>query len=155
MAIDSKFLNDCLEKYLQDKLEQHFQTLDQEKKDPEAETTNRSLKKDPISANGSSVSASNDEAKKQAERYQYRVWQLKDRLSYGFFGPDSESLADDFIQQFNILVEKGSSDYYQVLREVLNTEIQFYTFLIQLSGEKNGFLSEYYQKILDSKKDAN
>ncbi|HMB32110.1 MAG TPA: hypothetical protein VKN82_09825 [Desulfohalobiaceae bacterium] len=154
MSIDSTFLNDCLEKYLRDKLDNYFQTLHQDKKDSEIKTTNRSSTGETKSVSKLYPAENNDETKKQAEKYQYRIWQLKDRLSYGFFGPDSESLADDFIDNFNILVEKGSNDYYQVLREVLNTEIQFYSFLLQQSGAKDDSISAYYQKLLNSSKDS-
>jgi hypothetical protein len=142
-------LKEWLEKYLLDKIERYFKLADQGNENPTSDNEHASFTNPSAPKEAAFSIGNNDEtSKKQAERYQYKIWQLKDRLSYGFFGPDSESLADDFIQQFKISVEKGSVEYYEILREVLNTEIEYYSFLLQQTGEVDGFLSDHYQKII-------
>jgi hypothetical protein len=75
---------------------------------------------------------------KLASYYQHRIWQLKDRLSCKVFGPDSESMTDNFLHNHNINIQRHSKEYYVIMRMVLTNEIKFFSYLKErLSGFKN------------------
>ena len=73
------------------------------------------------------------------DRYQHRIWQLKDRLSCEVYGPHTEGLVDTFLMRYGLSVPKHSKEYLWILRKVLQNEIRFYTLLMQrISGNHGG-----------------
>ena len=95
---------------------------------------------------------SREASRKRLERYQYAIWRMKDRLSYGFFGSSSEKLADDFLSRFGIAVEKHSEDYYSILKRVLQTEMDCYSVLMQQERESPEMILDYYRRMLKAHK---
>jgi len=95
---------------------------------------------------------SKEASRKRLERYQYAIWRMKDRLSYGFFGSSSEKLADDFLSRFDIEVKKHSEDYYSILKRVLQTEMDCYSILMQQERESPEMILDYYRKMLTGHK---
>ena len=81
------------------------------------------------------------------DRYQHRIWQLKDRLSCQVYGPHTEGLVDEFITKFGLGVAKSSKEYVWVLRKVLQTEIRFYAILMQRISADNGDECIYQRKM--------
>ncbi|MEF8822509.1 MAG: hypothetical protein V5A14_05545 [Desulfohalobiaceae bacterium] len=98
------------------------------------------------------TNTSNEASRKRLERYQYAIWRMKDRLSYGFFGSSSEKLADDFLSRFGIEVEKHSEDYYSILKRVLQTEMDCYSILMQQERESPEMILDYYRKMITGRK---
>lgn len=101
---------------------------------------------------GGKIDTSQEASRKRLERYQYAIWRMKDRLSYGFFGSSSEKLADDFLSRFGIEVDKHSEEYYSILRRVLQTEMDCYSILMQQERESPEMILDYYRKMLTGRK---
>ncbi|MFW5970721.1 MAG: hypothetical protein ACOCQT_01345 [Desulfovermiculus sp.] len=81
------------------------------------------------------------------DRYQHRIWQLKDRLSCQVYGPHTEGLVDEFIVRYGLQVSKSSKEYLWILRKVLQTEIRFYTLLMQRLSSENGDECLFQRKV--------
>lgn len=98
------------------------------------------------------TNTSNEASRKRLERYQYAIWRMKDRLSYGIFGSSSERLADDFLGRFDLEVDKRSEAYYRILRRVLQTEMDCYSILIQRENGDPETIRDYYREVLQGRK---
>ena len=143
MVPDEQTLSRCLEQYLRARLEEI----------PSSE---------PRASNPGSASGTNpgdrrretagEASRKRTERYQYAIWRMKDRLSYGFFGSSSERLADDFLARSGLEGEKHSEEYYRILRRVLQTEMDCYSILIQRENGDPETVRDYYRNILQGRK---
>jgi hypothetical protein len=81
------------------------------------------------------------------DRYQHRIWQLKDRLSCQVYGPHTEGMVDAFMARFGILAPKTSREYVWILRKVLQTEIRLYTILMQRMSIDHGQESLFQRKV--------
>ncbi len=143
MVPDEQTLSNCLEQYLQARLEEI----------PASESRSR---KPGSCANTSSGDCrretANEASRKRAERYQYAIWRMKDRLSYGIFGSSSERLADDFLGRFDLEVDKRSEEYYRILRRVLQTEMDCYSILVQRENGDPETIRDYYREVLQGRK---
>lgn len=128
-------VHECLSKHLQDKLE--------------AACTEQAKAGNPQNRGRTAE----EERAIALDRYQHRIWQLKDRLSCQVYGPHTEGLVDDFMTKFGLEMDKSSKDYVWVLRKVLQTEIRFYSILMQRMSANNGdeflFERKVPQKDLD------
>jgi len=144
MLPDEQTLSACLEQYLQARLREI----------PRAEAKSRaSASGERVNPDGGRrLESAAEESRKRAERYQYAVWRIKDRLSYGFFGASSERLADDFLTRFGIETEKGTEEYYRILRRVLQTEMDCYSILIRQEDGDPDSVREYYRRLLTKPK---
>lgn len=71
------------------------------------------------------------------DRYQHRIWQLKDRLSCQVYGPHTKGLVDEFMHKFDIQADRSSKEYLWIVRMVLQTEIRYYTILMQALNAEN------------------
>jgi len=71
------------------------------------------------------------------DRYQHRIWQLKDRLSCQVYGPHTQGLVDEFMHKFDIQADRSSKEYLWIVRMVLQTEIRYYTILMQGLNAEN------------------
>jgi hypothetical protein len=60
----------------------------------------------------------------------HNIYRIKDKLSYHIYGPRSEELVDEFLEQFNLEIKKHSFEYYAIMRDVLRMEMQFYSILL-------------------------
>ena len=140
MLPDEQTLSACLEQYLQARLRE----IPLSQAGSRASSSGRSA--NPDSGDRERIAA--EASRKRAERYQYAVWRIKDRLSYGFFGASSEKLADDFLARFGIETEKGSEEYYRILRRVLQTEMDCYSLLIRQEHGDPDSVREYYRRLL-------
>ena len=112
---DRERVNECLNIYLQDRLKS-FQT-----------------DRHDLGTPGTGKTAQEERAV-ALDRYQHRIWQLKDRLSCQVYGPHTEGLVDAFMTRFDLWAEKSSREYLWILRKVLQTEIRLYTILMQRLG---------------------
>lgn len=81
------------------------------------------------------------------DRYQHRIWQLKDRLSCQVYGPHTEGLVDEFMARYGLRISKSSKEYIWILRKVLQTEIRFYTLLMQRLSSENGDECLFQRKV--------
>ena len=144
MAPDEQTLSHCLERFLQDRLE--------EIPAQESRAGNPGSMKNSNPGSDWSAETKSEESRKRLERYQYAIWRMKDRLSYGFFGSSSEKLADDFLARFGLEVEKRSEDYYHILRRVLRTEMDCYSILMQRERGTPEVIWDYYRKQLAARK---
>ena len=118
-AYDRDRVHECLNKHLQDKLEAAWA---EQAKAGNPEDRGRTAEEERAMA---------------LDRYQHRIWQLKDRLSCQVYGPHTEGLVDDFMTKFGFDVDKSSKGYVWVLRKVLQTEIRFYSILMQHMSANN------------------
>ena len=119
-AYDRDRVHECLNKHLQDKLEAAWAELAMAGNPEDRGRT------------------AEEETAMALDRYQHRIWQLKDRLSCQVYGPHTEGLVDDFMTKFGFEMDKSSKDYVWVLRKVLQTEIRFYSILMQRMSANNG-----------------
>lgn len=143
MVPDEQTLSNCLEKYIQARLEEI----------PASESRQRNPGSRANTSSGDSRrETANEASRKRAERYQYAIWRMKDRLSYGIFGASSERLVDDFLARFGIEVEKRSEGYYRILRRVLQTEMDCYSILIQRENGDPEAVRDYYRRVLQGRK---
>jgi hypothetical protein len=134
MNVSENDLQTLLQKHLRDKLDRDTRYLETQGKRPVAsspasgpEAMEPQAAEDPYSR------------EKESDRLQHRIYQLRDRLAHDIFGRDSESLADAFIARFDLPVEKRSPEYYQILRRVLRTEIEYHALLMErISGNHSG-----------------
>ena len=88
------------------------------------------------------------------DRYQHRIWQLKDRLSCQMYGPHTHGLVDEFMTKFGLQADRSSKEYVWILRKVLQTEIRFYTLLMQRINEGNGDECLFERKMAQGVNDA-
>ena len=119
-AYDRDQVHEYLNMYLQDRLDSIQAAAD---KDGQLESRGRS--------------ASEEERAMALDRYQHRIWQLKDRLSCQVYGPHTQGMVDEFMARFGISAPKSSREYIWILRKVLQTEIRLYTILMQRMSVDN------------------
>jgi|UPI00048050E9 hypothetical protein len=124
---DREQLQTCLNTYLQDRLDSFHQAQAEDR-----------------AAGGRTAE---EERSMAMDRYQHRIWQLKDRLSCQVYGPHTESLVDGFISRFGISVSKPSQEYLWILRKVLQTEIRLYTILMHRLSSENGEQFLFQRKV--------
>ena len=136
MIPDEQTLAHCLEKYFQARLQEI----------PETESGSSNP------GSGESEEMQREASRKRGERYQYAIWRIKDRLSYGIFGRASEKLADDFLARFGLEVEKRSEEYYRVLRRVLQAEMDSYAALMRLERGDPNDIRQYYQRQMQARR---
>lgn len=143
MVPDESTLSSYLEQYLQARLKEIPAAMPGARNPDSGKSTGDG---------GGKINTSKEASRKRLERYQYAIWRMKDRLSYGFFGSSSEKLADDFLSRFDIEVEKHSEAYYSILRRVLQTEMDCYSFLKQQERESPEEILDYYRNWLTERK---